>query len=146
MMNDVARHLLQSVKILVLMLLVTMGSQTGWTQDPSAEVSDSEVVDEYAEALKETITPAVARFVGKAYDAKTGKPLEGAGIMVEGIGATLTDSKGRFIIDQVPPGTYNITISQSGFEPVSVTGVVMQAGEVTNLADAQGALERRLSW
>ncbi len=107
------------------------------------EEDETAAVDEYAESLKKAVEPTKSRFVGKAYDAKTGRPIVAVGILIEETGdVTLTDDLGRFIIDDVDPGTYTIIISQTGYKPLRLEGVIMQAGQITNLTNAQGALEK----
>ncbi len=126
----------------LLVLLVSFSGLFGQEEtEPVAAVADD--VDLYAEQLAKPIEPTKGRFVGKTYDAKTGKPLVGVGIQIEDTGAfTITDDKGRFIIDAVEPGTYTIVISQGGYEPVRAEGVLIKSGQVSNLASATGALER----
>ncbi|MEO8399514.1 MAG: TonB-dependent receptor, partial [Ignavibacteriaceae bacterium] len=53
-----------------------------------------------------------------------GDPLIGANVLVNGIavGAS-TDTKGDFIILNVPPGSYSLTASYIGYESVTVTDV-----------------------
>ena len=64
------------------------------------------------------------KIAGTITDAKTGEPLPGANIVVEGttLGST-SDLKGEYIILQVPPGTYNLQVSFIGFQKVIVGDV-----------------------
>ncbi|MDF1787633.1 MAG: carboxypeptidase-like regulatory domain-containing protein, partial [Verrucomicrobiales bacterium] len=129
-------------RYLLLVLLVSFSGLFAQEEiEPVAAVADE--VDLYAEQLAKPIESTKGRFVGKAYDAKSGKPLVGVGIQIEDTGAfTITDDKGRFIIDAVEPGTYTIVISQGGYEPVRAEEVLIKSGQVSNLASATGALER----
>ncbi|MGY8688271.1 MAG: outer membrane beta-barrel protein [Verrucomicrobiales bacterium] len=109
------------------------------TEMPEVETT----LDLYQEHLAKPIEATKGRFVGKAYDAKSGKPLVGVGIQIEETGdLTLTDDKGRFIIDQVEPGTYTIIISQGGYRPMRAENVTITSGQVSSLASANGGLER----
>ncbi len=99
-------------------------------------------LDLYQDQLSKPIESSKGRFVGKAYDAKSGKPLVGVAIQIQETGdLTITDDKGRFIIDQVEPGTYTIIISQTGYQPMQAEGVSIRSGELTTLASVSGALE-----
>ncbi|PSQ98116.1 MAG: hypothetical protein BRD51_03530, partial [Bacteroidetes bacterium SW_11_64_17] len=71
---------------------------------------------------------------GTVVEAGTGNPLPGANVTVEGttIG-TSTDLKGRYRLDGLEPGTYDILISFVGFQQKTVTEVTVQAGQATQL-------------
>ncbi|HEX3683566.1 MAG TPA: carboxypeptidase regulatory-like domain-containing protein [Bryobacteraceae bacterium] len=45
-----------------------------------------------------------------------------------------TSSAGEFVFQDLPLGTYAITVTQSGFDTVHVSGVVVDAGKINNLA------------
>jgi len=47
---------------------------------------------------------------------------------------TTTSSAGDFVFQDLPLGTYDITVTQSGFDTLHVTGIVVNAGTVNNLA------------
>ena len=114
--------------------------EAGTENELTAEVS---AIDLYQEQLSKSIEPTKGRFVGKVYDAKSGKPIVGAGIQIEETrDLTLTDDKGRFIIDQVEPGTYTVIISQGGYQPMRAENVTIKSGEVSTLASTSGGLER----
>ncbi|MBD3289010.1 TonB-dependent receptor [candidate division KSB1 bacterium] len=73
------------------------------------------------------------RIVGQVTDSKTGDFLPGANVMVEGTQfGSATDREGRYRIENVPPGTYTLTVSYIGYEDyetevtVPAKGVVMQ--------------------
>jgi hypothetical protein len=61
---------------------------------------------------------------GKVVDLKTGEPLIGAGVMVEGtsLGAS-ANSNGDYVIYNVPEGTYNLKASSIGYQSVYATGI-----------------------
>ncbi|MBV9499783.1 MAG: TonB-dependent receptor [Acidobacteriaceae bacterium] len=47
---------------------------------------------------------------------------------------TVTSSAGEFVFQDLPLGNYDITVTQSGFDTVHVSGIVVDAGKVNNLA------------
>lgn len=47
---------------------------------------------------------------------------------------TTTSSAGEFVFQDLPLGKYDVTVNQSGFETVHVSGIVVDAGKVNNLA------------
>ncbi len=72
---------------------------------------------------------------GLVQDAITRQPLAGATIQVEGITATaLSDSSGRYRIDGIPAGSYNITVSFVGFETESRFNVPITTGNVNEIS------------
>ena len=74
------------------------------------------------------------RIVGVIVDAKTGEGLPGVNVVVKGTyyGAA-TGFDGRFEIKNVNPGTYTLEISIIGYKKVTITGVKVTAGGVTDL-------------
>ena len=80
-----------------------------------------------------TITPAFAQqgvIRGTVTDASNGEPLYGVNVVIEGttIGA-VTDFDGKFDIKTVP-GTYTIQASFVTYRTVSISEVILKAGEV----------------
>ncbi|MCF8242358.1 MAG: TonB-dependent receptor [Melioribacteraceae bacterium] len=71
---------------------------------------------------------------GIVVDGDLGEALIGTNIIVEGtsIGAA-TDLDGNFLIEAVPPGTYNVIFSSIGFAKKTVTGVSVEPGKVVKL-------------
>ncbi|HPI37891.1 MAG TPA: TonB-dependent receptor [Ignavibacteriaceae bacterium] len=65
---------------------------------------------------------------GNIVDAKTGEPIPGVNIILRGTyyGAA-TDIKGNFRINNVNPGTYNITVSFIGYQTLQYTGVQIES-------------------
>ena len=47
---------------------------------------------------------------------------------------TTSSSAGEFVFQDLPLGKYDITVTQSGFDTVHVSGIVVDAGKVNNLA------------
>ncbi|MAT40268.1 MAG: TonB-dependent receptor [Ectothiorhodospiraceae bacterium] len=63
---------------------------------------------------------------GKVFDAVTQEPLIGANVLLVDteIGAA-TDLEGNFLIERIPPGTYQVRISSIGYKPRIQTDVVV---------------------
>ncbi len=82
---------------------------------------------------------------GVVLDKKTGAPLPGVNIVVEGTqrgGAT--DSKGIFRITNLPPGTYNLIFSFIGYARMRVENLSISNGETTNI-DGVGMEEEAIT-
>lgn len=80
-------------------------------------------------ALAAPITAAKAqtgKITGVVTDTETGKPVEGAAVVVQGttLGAN-TNSAGRYFIIQVPPGSYTVQARRLGYQSVNATGVTV---------------------
>ncbi|MEO1053187.1 MAG: TonB-dependent receptor [Bacteroidota bacterium] len=70
---------------------------------------------------------------GTVIEDATGEPLIGVTVIIEGTATgAATDLDGAFAF-KAAPGTYNIQASFISFETVTVQGVVVTAGEVTNV-------------
>ena len=96
-----------------------------------------------------------ARIEGKVTDASTGEPLFGANLVIEGtsIGAA-TNIEGKYIIQDVPAGSYSLKISYIGYESkaiqinlkenehleenIQLDAVTVSTGEVVVTAQASG--------
>lgn len=67
---------------------------------------------------------------GKITDARTNEELPSVNIIIKGTyyGAA-TDLQGRFKIESINPGTYNIEISYIGYKTMQYTGVRVEAGK-----------------
>ncbi len=65
---------------------------------------------------------------GKVTDTRTGEPLIGATVILEGttIGDA-TDANGRYFINNIPPDSYNITVSFIGFTAVTKFNIVIRS-------------------
>jgi len=70
---------------------------------------------------------------GRVTDKKTGEALVGASVVVEGTElGNATDLNGQYQIINVPPGTYTVTASYTGYNDQKVTGVqVIQDNKAT---------------
>ncbi|CAN5662847.1 hypothetical protein BH23GEM3_BH23GEM3_14390 [soil metagenome] len=76
---------------------------------------------------------------GQARAAETGAPLVGAVVQVIGpeggrVGSSLSNPSGRFIVVNVPSGTYAVTVTMTGFETGRAEGVTVVAGQSANIS------------
>jgi hypothetical protein len=71
---------------------------------------------------------------GKIIDAKTGETLPGVNVIIKGTyyGAA-TDFNGKFRIDNISVGTYNVTISLIGYKSFEYTGILIEANKTKEL-------------
>ncbi|BFN37391.1 TonB-dependent receptor domain-containing protein [Fidelibacter multiformis] len=74
------------------------------------------------------------KIIGQVTDARTGEPLVGCNIIIEGtyLGAA-SDMDGNFVILNVPPGEYVIQASMIGYAPQSLQNVSVSVDRTTNL-------------
>lgn len=71
---------------------------------------------------------------GKVTDAKTGEGIPSAIVTV--VGTTLgaaTDANGSYVIVNVPPGTYSVSVSYIGYQPMRVNNVGVNVDYTTTL-------------
>src|SRR4030067_609694 len=73
-------------------------------------------------------------FSGTGY-AETGIPLSGATVVAygsEGFGYTTTDTSGHYLIDKgLPSGTYNVTVSKTGYIDAQKGSIIVTVGNET---------------
>jgi hypothetical protein len=63
-----------------------------------------------------------SRIIGVVADSVDGTPLQGAEVIVSGVATTVrTDSLGRFTIDSLPPGTYQVGVFHPLLESLGIT-------------------------
>jgi hypothetical protein len=60
---------------------------------------------------------------GQITDARTGKPIPGASVSIEGRGSAVTTSDGLYTLTNLPPGNYSVSIKKTGYSDVK--GAVM---------------------
>ncbi|MBL7086961.1 MAG: TonB-dependent receptor, partial [Candidatus Cloacimonetes bacterium] len=74
------------------------------------------------------------KLMGRVTDAETGEPIIGANIIIldKQIGAA-SDEKGRYMIINIPAGTYNVRASLMGYTPTTVEGVRINLDLTTTL-------------
>jgi outer membrane receptor protein involved in Fe transport len=73
--------------------------------------------------------PATGRIVGRIIDAQTGQGLPDVGVQV--VGTTLgvvSGVDGRFALPPIPAGTVTIQVRRLGYQPKTVTGILLLAG------------------
>jgi len=76
-------------------------------------------------------TARTGRIVGRIIDASTGQGLSDAGVQI--VGTTLGTSsaiEGRYTVPNVPAGTVTIQVRRLGYTPKTVTGVLLDAGQI----------------
>lgn len=74
---------------------------------------------------------------GAVVDADTRAPLSGANVAVPEAGlTTVTDSHGRFVITNVPPGTCTVEVSLVGYLDAEIAEVVVVQGQTTEVEAA----------
>ncbi|MEJ2539262.1 MAG: TonB-dependent receptor [Gemmatimonadota bacterium] len=77
---------------------------------------------------------STGRIIGRVVDAATARPLVGAQVYVnDGVVGTLSDLNGRYVLTGVPVGQVEVTVQQLGYGTKTVTGVSVNADEVTAL-------------
>ena len=72
---------------------------------------------------------------GTVTDASTGAPIANADVAAaspSGSRRTTTDSHGFYVLQSLIPDTYTVSIQSSGYEPLSLPGVVVQQDLTTN--------------
>ena len=77
-------------------------------------------------------SPPPGTITGTATDAEDGSPIVGATV-TEGDRTTTTDASGGYTITDIPPGTYQVTASKSGYYSSSLTVTVVSGSQA--LAD-----------
>ncbi|MDR9419150.1 TonB-dependent receptor domain-containing protein [Gracilimonas sp.] len=71
---------------------------------------------------------------GTVVDAETGETLIGVNVIIQGTAkGTATNLDGKYTIDGLQPGTYNLEVTYVSFQKQTITGVEVTAGEVTKL-------------
>ncbi len=72
------------------------------------------------------------KIVGTVYDASQEAPLGFTNVVVQGtsLGA-VSDEKGRYVILDVPPGTYTLVCTYIGYSPMEITGLTVISGLTT---------------
>ena len=74
---------------------------------------------------------------GTVKDKKTGEPLPFVSVVVENRGTRVaggsTDFDGVYKISPIEPGTYDVTVSYVGYQPMKQTGVIVSSNKITFL-------------
>lgn len=72
---------------------------------------------------------ATGSISGRIFDAETGEPLPGATVRIETIArSTGADVDGRYILQNIPAGTYDIKVSNVGYGIQIIEGVEVESG------------------
>ena len=86
----------------------------------------------------------LGRIAGRVVDQKTGEPLPGVAVQVEGtrLGAR-SDEQGEYVIPDVPADTYNLVLSTPGYESVELAEVAVKPEQTAerDMAMKQAALD-----
>jgi len=82
----------------------------------------------------DSLAQTTGKIKGHVEDAKTGEPLAGVNILIEGtnLGAA-ADVNGDFYILNVPPGKYTLRAQMMGYEIVKVTNVIVSVNRTANV-------------
>jgi len=71
---------------------------------------------------------------GTVTDSQTKAPLSGANVLVVGLGvSTITDLQGRFVITDIPPGSYSVNVSMVGYVEAQVSDLTVVQGQATSI-------------
>ena len=71
---------------------------------------------------------------GTATDRSNGNPLDNATVAITDTDITaMTNGKGKFVIKQLVPGKYTVTISKKGFETLTFWDQLVKLGQITTL-------------
>jgi outer membrane receptor protein involved in Fe transport len=71
------------------------------------------------------------KITGVIKDKDTGEPLIGANVIVEGTSrGAAADDQGRYVIINMPPGTYNLTFRMMGYQTTKVTEVTVYSDRI----------------
>jgi outer membrane receptor protein involved in Fe transport len=81
-----------------------------------------------------TFAGTTGKLSGRVTETETGEPLIGVNVIIEGTSfGAATDLDGRYIINNIPPGTYSVVFSAVGFEKKQVNNVRVSVDFTTNL-------------
>jgi hypothetical protein len=105
---------------------------TAWADGyRTASISDVTVVDGETTALDIALEPLAGTVTGKVGDTVTGLAISGATVSAGGVSAA-TNYTGRYTLSYVPPGTYTVTATASGYGTGTVAGVAVTDGATTS--------------
>src|SRR5580692_8156524 len=99
-------------------------------------------------ALIVSLTPAArsqnisATLRGTVHDS-AGSVVSGATVTVQNNGTgiihtTTTNNNGDYVVLQLPPATYTVTVTQNGFEPSKFTGIILNVDQEARVDVALG--------
>ncbi len=74
------------------------------------------------------------KIAGTIIDAQTGEPLISANVYIQSLSTgSTTDEDGYYFLINLPPGTYDVTVSYVGYQKVTKTNVQVQVDRTTDL-------------
>ncbi|MBO8130873.1 MAG: TonB-dependent receptor [Candidatus Marinimicrobia bacterium] len=80
------------------------------------------------------VAGTTGKITGTVTDQKTGAPIVGANIIVEGTTlGSATDQNGQFTVLYAPPGNYTVRVSVIGYKEVKVTDVIVHIDQTTRI-------------
>jgi hypothetical protein len=96
----------------------------GWTTGALPEQSNNGWGDAFVAKISQSVLPGQGYIAGKVRDASTSKGIQGATVEASGpiTSSTTTDSNGNYTLT-LPPGTYTLTASASGYQPQTKTNI-----------------------
>lgn len=74
------------------------------------------------------------KITGTVVDSETGEAMIGANVYIDGttLGAA-TDLDGKYLIEGITPGEYNLIFSTIGYSKSTITGIKVKAGDIVKL-------------
>ena len=80
------------------------------------------------------VVPEPGTLLGFVKENSTGIPIENAHVTIVGTALeAYTNQIGKFVIEEVPPGTYNVDVSAEGYYPNAANNVVIESGASTDI-------------
>ena len=74
------------------------------------------------------------RIVGTVLDKATGEPLPSAAVTIVGtFYQTLTDFDGKFVLNDIKPGTYSVKFQFIGYQPMQFNDIKIGVGKTVKL-------------
>lgn len=74
------------------------------------------------------------RIVGTVLDKATGEPLPSAAVTIVGtFYQTLTDFDGKFVLNDIKPGTYSVKFQFIGYQPMQFNDIKIGVGKTIKL-------------
>ncbi len=77
-------------------------------------------------------TQTTGNLTGKVFDSSTNKPIQGSIVSISGVPSGIADSQGVFLIKDIAPNTYQVTISAAGYTS-QIYQVMIMAGATTDM-------------
>ena len=79
-------------------------------------------------------TGGIGRLAGQALSAENGLGVSNATVAIAGTDLTTrTDLAGRYVLENVPAGTHDVTVGKDDYRPLTVAGVQVPANETVGL-------------